>query len=214
MFALKKEFVAALEANENAFGVELSVMQRDCLADFYESVVIWNKRLHLVAPCPPSEFAIRHALEAVFLSEFLPADAGFVDIGTGAGIPAIPVLIYRADLRATLIESSTKKTIFLREAATRLRLQNRALIFNSRFEAMPPPEKGFVACRALDKFTEKLPEICAWSTESEKLLFFGGDKIRAELRRLQLSFSEQQIPMSEERFLFVVTPAKGSENDA
>lgn len=208
MWALKKEFIGALEANETAFGIELSVNQRECLADFYELVVVWNKRLHLVAPCPPTEFAVRHALESMVLAEFLPPNGGFADVGTGAGLPSIPVLILRPDARATLIESSAKKAVFLREAAAKLDLQSRVLIFNSRFELMPPAEKGFVACRALDKFTEKLPEIIDWASEAERLLFFGGEKIRQELRRLHLTFTEKLIPHSDERFLFVAEPVK------
>lgn len=199
-----KDFAAALERHQSDFGLSLTEQNIVRLTDFYELVKTWNKRLHLVAPCPAEEFAVRHVLESLVLLEYLPENAGFADVGTGAGLPSIPCLIVREDLRGTLIESSQKKAIFLREATAKLELQPQVLVMNLRFEQMPPPEKGFVTSRALDKFTEKLPEIVEWAREAEKLLFFGGDAVRDELKRLGLHFTEKLIPQSEQRFIFAV----------
>lgn len=206
MAALQEKFVAEIERRQARFNVNLSAETIGRLAAFYEIVTIWNKRLHLVAPCSPEEFAVRHVLESLVLLEHLPANAGFADVGTGAGLPGLPCAIARPDLRATLIESNQKKAVYLREAASKLGLQNQVLIFNLRFEQMPPPETGFVACRALDKFIEKLPEIVEWAHDAEKLLFFGGASVRAALEKLDLQFAEQLIPESEQRYLFVVAP--------
>lgn len=206
MFAAK-DFVAALEKNQGDFNLRLTERDITSLTTFYELVKTWNKKLHLVAPCPPEEFAVRHILESLALLENLPENTSFADVGTGAGLPGIPCLIVRDDLRGTLIESSQKKTIFLREVVSRLALQNRVLVMNLRFGQMPPPEKGFVTCRALDKFTEKLEEMVKWAREADKLLFFGGDKVRDELRRLELKFTETLIPQSEQRFIFVLDNA-------
>ena len=200
------DFAMAVTANAGDFGVELNSDKIAALTGYYALVQKWNAKLHLVAPCGAAEFAVRHVLESLALLEFLPPDAGFADVGTGAGLPAIPCLIARSDLRATLIESNAKKAVFLREAASQLKLQNQTLVFNLRFEQMPPPEKGFVACRALDKFVEKLPEIVTWAHDAEKLLFFGGATVRAELERLELRFDAKLIPQSEQRFLFAVEP--------
>lgn len=200
----KQEFLAALAANQNAFGIDLNEEKLSALGEFYELVQVWNKCLHLVAPCAAEEFAVRHALESLYLLKFLPANAGLVDCGAGAGLPSIPCLIVRPDLYGTLVESSPKKHIFLREAVVKLGLQSRATCLNVRFEHVPPPERAFISCRALDKFTEKLPEIAAWAREAERLLLFGGTAVRAEIEKLDLKFSENLIPMSERRFLFVI----------
>src|SRR6185369_15999394 len=90
------------------------VLQRLCV--YYSLLTRWNPRLHLVAPCSPEEFATRHVLESLMLLQHLPHGAKIADIGSGAGLPIIPCLIVRPDLHATLIESSAKKSVFLREA--------------------------------------------------------------------------------------------------
>ena|SRR5437660_6718900 len=114
--AITAEFTNALERNASSFGVELSGAGIAQLASYYELLLRWNPRLHLVAPCSAIEFAMRHVLESLLLATHLPNNARVVDVGSGAGLPVIPCLVARSDLRATLIESSPKKTVFLREA--------------------------------------------------------------------------------------------------
>src|SRR5690349_2404068 len=113
-------FERALLANMSAFGVELSPYAMARLATYYSLLTRWNERLHLVAPCSPEEFATRHVLESLILLEHLPQNAKIADIGSGAGLPIIPCLLARSDLTATLIESSQKKSVFLREALNQL----------------------------------------------------------------------------------------------
>lgn len=216
MPSIQEKFVAALVENQADFRVDLNEEKHLTLGVYFELVQTWNKRLHLVAPCSPEEFAVRHILESLVLLEHLPENAKLVDLGAGAGLPSIPCLISREDLHGTLVESSPKKVIFLREAAAKLGLQNRVTCLNMRFEDVPPPEGAFIACRALDKFVEKLPEIISWAQKAEKLLLFGGEKIRDELNRLGLKFNEMLIPVSEQRFVFEVSTkleAAAAEND-
>jgi hypothetical protein len=58
----------------------------------------------------------------------------------------------------------------------------------------------------LDKFTEKLPEIVEWAARAEKLLLFGGEKVRDKLTELRLDFATKLVPGSEQRFIFIVEP--------
>jgi 16S rRNA (guanine527-N7)-methyltransferase len=199
----KQEFIIALKENQQVFAVDLDEKITTDLAGYYELVEKWNPRLHLVAPCIAEEFAVRHVLESLAILDFLPEKAELIDVGTGAGLPSIPCLLARADLRGTLIESNTKKAVFLREALSRFNLQTRAEVLNSRFEQTTAPT-GFVTSRALDKFVEKLPEIVDWARQCEKLLLFGGEKVRDKLTELGLDFATKLIPDSEQRFVFVV----------
>ena len=95
--------------------MELSASSVERLADYYELVQEHNPLLHLVAPCPPEEFAVRHILESLTLLEYLPTGAKFADVGAGAGLPSIPCLLVRDDLRSVLIESKEKKARFLED---------------------------------------------------------------------------------------------------
>jgi 16S rRNA (guanine527-N7)-methyltransferase len=156
----------------------------------------------LVAPSPPEVFAIRHILESLFLQKFLPEKAKFADIGTGAGLPSIPCLIVREDLRGVLIESKLKKARFLEAVLKECELEKRAKVFDRQFEELEKPGVDFVTCRALDKFTEKVPRILKWS-KGCNLLLFGGDSLGDELEKRRVKFESKLIPHSEKRFLFI-----------
>ncbi len=167
----------------------------------------WNPRLHLVAPCAPGEFAVRHVLESLFaLPQFTPG-ARIHDIGSGAGLPIIPCLIARGDVSATLFESSPKKSVFLREALRCVGLENQARVITARFEKTSAPEAEFVTCRALECFTEMLSDIIVWSPPHSTLLLFGGEKLRARIETLAPTFTELHIPASDRRSLFITNRA-------
>src|SRR5690349_5248733 len=141
-----QRFEQALLANMGAFGVELSAEAVARLGTYYSLLTRWNERLHLVAPCSPEEFATRHVLESLILLQHLPQEAKIADIGSGGGLPIIPCLIARPDLAATLIESSQKKTVFLREALAAV--GRKTTIIARRFEEIEAPDVQFVSCRA------------------------------------------------------------------
>jgi 16S rRNA (guanine527-N7)-methyltransferase len=200
------EFTNALETHAPRYGVlMLSAQAVAQLRRYYEHVVAWNPRLHLVAPCSPKEFATRHVLESLLALPFFVSEARVVDVGSGAGLPIIPCLIVRPDIRATLIESSAKKAIFLREA---LRLTDergpQAKVINQRFETTGVMEVDFITCRALDRFKEMFPRLLAWSPPKGTLLLFGGPSLREEIEHRSLNYTTVQMPESEQRFLFVV----------
>jgi 16S rRNA (guanine527-N7)-methyltransferase len=206
----REEFIAALDGRAAAFGAALDVDARRRLADYFELVGRWNARLHLVAPCSPEEFAARHVLESLVAARHMGEGARFVDVGSGAGLPAIPCLVARGDLSATLVEASAKKCVFLREAAAALNLRGRIRVINSRFEATPAPEAYAVTCRALERFTELLPMILDWSPPKSRLLLFGGPALGEAIERAGRSFESHLMPESEQRFLFVVQPRTDS----
>jgi 16S rRNA (guanine527-N7)-methyltransferase len=202
----RREFCDALEAHDRQFGVRLEEAMRARLADYFELVERWSARLHLVAPCAPREFAVRHVLESLVALEHLPRGASVIDVGSGAGLPVIPCLVARADLRATLFEASTKKSIFLREAVNALELRDAARVVNSRFEDADAPDADALTCRALERFTEMLPRLVEWSPPRARLLLFGGESIRNGVERMGRACESILIPESERRFLFVIDP--------
>jgi len=202
MNELQRQFIRALETNQEAFGISLSVEKIFTLTKYYELVCRHNDILHLVAPAPPETFAVRHVLESLFAEKFLLKNARLADIGAGAGLPSVPCLIARKDLRGFLIESKLKKTNFLREVLAECKLEDRASVLNRQFEELPKPDVSYVLCRALDKFTDKLPRILKWSADCD-LLFFGGNALRDALIKNVVKFEEKLLPLSKQRFLFV-----------
>ncbi|HEV8371041.1 MAG TPA: 16S rRNA (guanine(527)-N(7))-methyltransferase RsmG [Pyrinomonadaceae bacterium] len=197
-------FTAALKASMQDYGVTLSGPTTQTLCDYYALLVRWNERLHLVAPCTPEEFATRHVLESLVLLRFLPEASTICDIGSGAGLPIIPCMIARPDLTATLIESSQKKSVFLREALNQIGISNRGTIIAKSFEDVASPAATFVTCRALDEFISKVSALVNWAPRGSKLLLFGGPTLREKLEVTGARYTEFLMPLSEKRFLFEV----------
>jgi 16S rRNA (guanine527-N7)-methyltransferase len=128
----------------------------------------------------------------------------FVDVGSGAGLPAVPCLVVRTDLKAVLFEASQKKSVFLREAASRLGLLGRARVVAERFEGTEPPDADALTCRAIERFTEILPALVSWAARVPTLLLFGGEGLRESLELEGVAFETVHLPESERRSLFVV----------
>ena len=202
------EFDKALAEHAGEFGVALDTEARARLGDYFELVEIWNKRLHLVAPCAPAEFATRHVLESLLAARFMREGSAVTDVGSGAGLPVVPCLVARPRVSAVLVESSQKKAVFLRETLRGLDMSGRARVVAERFERVEPPRSDVLTCRALERFTEVLPALVEWAANVRTLLLFGGESLRERLERLPVSFEQTLVPTSERRFLFVVTRAE------
>ena len=206
---MSEKLIETIRRRQSDFRVELDENHLGKLAGYYELVQEHNPLLHLVAPAGEEEFAVRHILESLTLLEFLPRGASFADVGTGAGLPSIPCLLVREDLRGVLIESKLKKAAFLREVLSKCELEDRTLLINRQFEEISKPDVSHVTCRALDKFTQKLPKLLKWAKGSQ-ILFFGGPSLRDELRKNRVAFGEKLMPFSEQRYLFTgkIEPAR------
>jgi len=202
LLTMREEFIQAIKTHQVAFSVDLSDPAVERLADYYDRIMVHNPLLHLVGPCSAEEFAIRHILESIKLLEHLPQGAKFADVAAGAGLPSIPCLLVRDDLYSILIESKEKKAKFLEETIKNLGLNNKVEIVTSQFEEADPSDCGFVTCRALDKFTQKLPRLIKWTGKRRSLLF-GGPTLGEALQRCGVRFSAELMPMSRQRFLYV-----------
>lgn len=189
-----ERFEKSLVENMGAYGVALSPETVTQLAAYYSLLIRWNERLHLVAPCAPEEFATRHVLESLMLLEHLPQNAKIADVGSGGGLPIVPCLIARPDLQATLIESSQKKAVFLREALNAV--GRSAAIIAKRFEDIEAPDVEFVSCRALDQFIRKIRVLIDWAPKEATLLLFGGEEL--------LNTNRFLVPGSEKRYLYLL----------
>ena len=198
-----ERFSLALLDRASEFGVHFSDANLQHLTGYYELVLKWNPRLHLVAPCFPEEFATRHILESLVLLPHLSRNATIADVGSGAGLPIIPCLITRPDLSATLIESSQKKAVFLQQALKQLDHPEAHRVLTTRFEDAQTLEVEFVTCRALERFQQVLPKLIEWAPASSTLLLFAGSALREKIERLLPSARADLIPGSEQRFLVI-----------
>jgi 16S rRNA (guanine527-N7)-methyltransferase len=97
---------------------------------YYEELVKWNKRINLTAITDYEEVQVKHFLDSITLvpaiekEPWLKEDFLLLDVGTGAGIPGIPLKIILPRVRLFLLESTAKKTAFLKHIVERLDLEN------------------------------------------------------------------------------------------
>jgi 16S rRNA G527 N7-methylase RsmG len=77
-------------------------------------------------------------------------------------------------------------------------------VFGERFENVPAPEVDWVTCRALDHFALLFPKLIRWSPQPSRLLLFGGEQLRKQIERAGLEYESIHIPVSKQRFLFVI----------
>jgi len=97
----------------------------------------WNRTYNLTAIRDPMEMVTRHLLDSLAMQPYLEQGT-LADLGTGPGLPGIPLAIARPQLQVTLVESNGKKARFMREAVRQLGLTN-ARVAESRAEALAEP---------------------------------------------------------------------------
>jgi 16S rRNA (guanine527-N7)-methyltransferase len=88
----------------------------------------------LIGPREVDRLWDRHILNSVAVTSLIPRDATVVDVGSGAGLPGIPVAVLRPDLRVTLLEPLLRRVNFLHEVVDALGLADRVTVVRSRAE--------------------------------------------------------------------------------
>ncbi len=112
---------------------------------YAELVEKWSARSNLTGAKTPEALAEVLFADAAMLCDdaLLPRGARFVDIGAGAGAPAIPMLLRRPDLKATLVEPRRLRVEFLRAALAALALEDRCAVLKQKLGAAPLPGAPF-----------------------------------------------------------------------
>jgi len=116
----------------------------------------WNHTYNLTAIRDPQAMVTRHLLDSLALVAHLARVRTLADLGTGPGLPGIPLAIALPSLHVTLVEANGKKARFLREAVRALALDNAAVV-QSRIEAFAPPAPfDAITARALGTLADIL----------------------------------------------------------
>jgi 16S rRNA (guanine527-N7)-methyltransferase len=100
--------------------IDLARSQVDQLYRHYELLLRWNQRMNLTTVKPGTETVIRHYCESLFFASHLPVaeeKLSVLDLGSGAGFPGLPMAVLKPEWKITLVESSQRKSVFLRESS-------------------------------------------------------------------------------------------------
>lgn len=120
-----------------ASGVGVVLRSEDVtrLVAFGELFLSWNERINLGGKISGSDLVSRHLVDAFVASRFIPDAARVVDVGSGGGLPALPLAVIRPDLQIDLFEPTGKKVAFLRTAIRALGLKDRVSVHDERVVA-------------------------------------------------------------------------------
>ena len=120
-------------------GIELAPAIRQKLLKFLQYLEKWNRTYNLTAVRDPEQMIPRHLLDSLSVLPYLQGSR-VLDIGTGAGLPGIPLALARPALAFTLLDSNAKKTRFVTQAIHELGLKN-VQVVQERVEKFHPKEK-------------------------------------------------------------------------
>ncbi|HEY1991730.1 MAG TPA: 16S rRNA (guanine(527)-N(7))-methyltransferase RsmG [Gammaproteobacteria bacterium] len=120
-----------------ALGVALPAGGEAALVHYVELLARWNQAYNLTAVREPAEMVSKHLLDSLAILPFV-AGPTLADVGTGAGLPGIPLALARPDLKFTLLDSNGKKTRFVTQAVAELRLSN-VTVVQARTETWRAP---------------------------------------------------------------------------
>jgi len=119
-------------------GLDLSEVQYRLLMDYLGLLIKWNKAYNLTSVRDPEQVVIRHLLDSLAIAPYLQGRR-VIDVGTGAGLPGVPMAIAFPEREFHLLDSNGKKTRFLFQVKTTLGLDNMT-VHQARVESHRPDQ--------------------------------------------------------------------------
>ncbi|MCH1926578.1 16S rRNA (guanine(527)-N(7))-methyltransferase RsmG [Shewanella sp. C32] len=189
--------------------ITATVEQQQQLIAFVGLLHKWNKAYNLTSVREPEQMLIRHIMDSLVVSPHLEGER-FIDVGTGPGLPGIPLAILNPDKQFVLLDSLGKRIRFQKQVQIELKLTNITPV-ESRVEAYQP-EQGFdgVLSRAFASITDMLQWCHHLPAASGKFFALKGQLDNAELANIPKNFAiEQQITLhvphlAEQRHLLLI----------
>lgn len=134
-------------------GLDIDEVTQSGLLNYVALIQKWNKVYNLTAVRDPEKMVVQHLLDSLAVLPYL-AGTRVIDVGTGPGLPGIPLALVNPALEVTLLDSNHKKTSFLRQACLELSLKNTVVVCE-RVEMWRPAEKyDVVISRAFSDLSE------------------------------------------------------------
>lgn len=149
--------------------LDISAAQQGQLIDFVELLVKWNKAYNLTSVRDPEQMLVKHIVDSLVVSPHLVGQR-FIDVGTGPGLPGIPLAIANPDCHFVLLDSLGKRIRFLTQVKSTLKLDNITLV-QSRVEDYQPQEQlDGVISRAFASMTDMV-QWCSHLIEPKSRFF-------------------------------------------
>ena len=204
------EFKSALYAALASLDLaNLSEKQIAQLAKHYSLMRAWNRRVNLTRIIEPDEAARLHYADSLFGGRFIEYARRILDIGSGAGFPALPLAVLRPDVEVTALEANQKKSVFLNEARDDLGLTN-FKVATARLESFDLTGYDLLTSRALDRAEEVLPPVIARLDAHQRFMLYCAPDLLAKINNLTGSTVEvktHRVPQAEARLIAIFSRA-------
>jgi 16S rRNA (guanine527-N7)-methyltransferase len=142
-----------LDQGASALGIALAPQARQRLLDYLRLLHKWNKVYNLTAIREPQKMVVYHVLDSLAVLPYLNGRR-VVDVGSGAGLPGVPLAIVQPHLEVTLLDSNHKKASFLRQVCLELGLDNAKVVCERVDQWQPPHPYDVVISRAFADLAE------------------------------------------------------------
>ncbi|MFH0264026.1 16S rRNA (guanine(527)-N(7))-methyltransferase RsmG [Vibrio rumoiensis] len=173
--------------------LEVSELQRDQLVGYVQMLNKWNKAYNLTSVRNPMDMLVKHIMDSIVVSPFLVGER-FIDVGTGPGLPGIPLAIMNPSYQFTLLDSLGKRIRFIKQVLHELGINNVEPI-QSRVEEFEP-EVGFdgVISRAFASMMDMV-EWCYHLPKTDQGVFLAlkGQLPEDEIAQLPESLAVSQV---------------------
>lgn len=177
-----------------------SSLQLEKLLKYLELLQRWNKAFNLTAIRDPLQMVRLHLLDSLAIHPYVQGLKSIIDVGTGPGLPGIPLAILNPEINFTLLDSNGKKTRFLFQAINELKLTNASEI-NHRVEAYQPNQLfDAVISRAFSSISDMLNQCDHLVSDQGCFLAMKGKKPDSELSQMSKAYkvievSEVNVPL-------------------
>ena len=185
-----------LQEGAQQIGLDLAGAQINLLLAYLALIQRWSKAYNLVGTSDGFELAQKHLLDSLALVSYVK-NTPVLDVGSGAGLPGIPLAISLPDISFTLLDSNGKKARFMRQVVMELKLTNVDIVQTRVENYQPAVAPNIVLSRAfapLEKALEMLSTVCASQGQVQIMLGTKPDKLPTLDRIGEISIQSIQIP--------------------
>ncbi len=193
-----------------ALDISLEPAAIDKLLVYVELMARWNKTYNLTAVREPDQMISRHLLDSLALLPWLAGES-LLDVGSGAGLPGVPLAIARPELQVTLLDSLGKRCRFLRQVRRELGLENIKVVEARAEDWQSESRPAMITARAVAALPLLLEQTGHLFAADTRMLAAKGRWPEAELAEIPEAFKLQEsvklnIPgVAAERHLLVIT---------
>jgi len=188
---MAKNIGQQIQQGGEALGLTLTEEKISRLQIYVELLNKWNKVYNLTSVRDPNEMVGRHILDSLTILPFLKGDS-LLDVGTGAGLPGIPIAIMHPEIAVTLLDTNSKKTRFLQQAKAELRLAN-VTVVHARVEEAELPKFAMVTARAFATIKDIIDLTGQHCDDAGSLLLMKGTYPEEELDTMSGGFQLQDV---------------------